>query len=276
VNSTLITPNLITITTPSYQADLTTYPLLPTTHHFALSWQGLPAAAGTVVIAPLEEAQEHAAPPAAPTTTALRITVAVRTIAAISVMYPAHLSALALVNASTLAPLLFRTDLTVGSERSICSLEFGDSYGALTLSTGKGTSHGAATAFNTANPTLDPITAALLVRSLPWKDGQERSFDVIAAERRFHVVVRSGAPKRLRVNGVERDVLPLYPLVRELTCEKPALKILQTTLLISNDALRQPLLLECQTARGKLSCSLTPNATCEGAEPAASFGQNAA
>lgn len=275
MNTAPITPNLITITTPRYEADLSTYPLPLGTHHFALSWQGLPAAAGTVMVTPFEEGQEGAPPQRSPAIAAVRVSVAVRTIAAINVMYPAHLNALALVDASLGAPLLFRADLTIGSERRLCCLEFGESRGSISLSTGKGSLTGSATTFSTGNPTLDPITATLLLRSLPWKEDQARSFDVIAADRRFHVVVRSGAPKRARVNGVEREVIPLYPLVRELTCEKPPLQILQTTLLLSNDTLREPLLLECQTARGKLTCTLTVNAA--GAdEPAPNQGQNAA
>ncbi|RME60648.1 MAG: DUF3108 domain-containing protein, partial [Candidatus Dadabacteria bacterium] len=71
--------------------------------------------------------------------------------------------------------------------------------------------------YKTGNLTLDPYTAVLFARALPWRVGQTRAFDVFTGSSRYLVYLKAEKKIKAQVGNEERDLLVIVPFVRKLT-----------------------------------------------------------
>ena len=62
----------------------------------------------------------------------------------------------------------------------------------------------------------DPVGLALLIRSLPWKTGQERRFEVIDGNERYLLVIKGGQVENLTVPAGAFRAIRLIPSIFEM------------------------------------------------------------
>jgi hypothetical protein len=110
--------------------------------------------------------------------------------------------------------------------------------------------------FTPNNPTLDPIGAAFLARSLDWEIGDVRHFDVFNGKSRYFITLTAAERRTITFQGKERRVLAISPQVRNLTTTKPRSKLREAFILVSDDEQRDILRIESSVFIGSVSVDL--------------------
>jgi hypothetical protein len=110
--------------------------------------------------------------------------------------------------------------------------------------------------FDPKNDMLDPFSAMLLARSLEWKKGQERQFDVFTGKSRYLVTLRVVDEKVIDVLGKKRDCWVVSPKVKKLNEKNPKKKLRSARIYVSKDKSREVLLLESEVFIGTVKAKL--------------------
>lgn len=220
-------------------------------YEYKVAWQGIPVASASIDItdALLGEAQ------------LLNVTAWAKTAGPAVIFYRLNHTSESILNAQNLQPKVFRTFETVNSEARGRFVSFGE-QGQIYSRRWKEGKEAEIQEFFTGNATFDPISAAILARSLPIESGKVFVFDVFNGKHRYEISFHVGDKEELRINNQMRSAFRVTPYVKKLTDTEGEKKLDHATLWISADAKREILKIESKVWIGSVTATLsnfTPN-----------------
>ena len=237
----------VQVTTPVYRPSLTEYSPELGTFEYEVSWQGIPAAAATIIV-------EHEGDK-------FKVTTKARTYSPIDLLYDLKYTAEGTLNANDLSPI--RTIITQkeNSKKKKTDIAFlgNGEISALREQNGE---EPISLRFNSNNFTLDPVSAAFLARGLPWKVGDTRDFDTFNGKSRYLITLTAIDKIQMDVNGVEKSVFVIRPTVKNLTNPDANKKLREAKIYVTDDKDREILKIASEVFIGTVTTKLisfTPN-----------------
>jgi len=235
-----ISPELVKVSTPVYKpGDSFTQRI--GTYTYSVGWQGIPAAEVKVKVEKCG--------------TRYCVTTNVRTLTAIDLLYKLRFQSDAIFAQSTFSPEQFTLEQRENSKVKEVKISFSkDGQIRAERSLNKGEEK--VLDFNPGNFTLDPFAAGFLARSLDWKIGEARQFDVFNGKTRYLITLEAEEKKNIKINGVERPVIVVSPAVKNLTDTKAANKLKKAKIYVSDDAHRDVLRIVSSVFIGSVTTEL--------------------
>ena len=231
---------------------------------YSISWQGIPVANATVSL--------RKDPASNPSRFVVRAEV--QTAKVIDLLFRLRHYSEATMEAGTLRPMNFTSFQTENSRQRLREIAFGDNglVKARYWKTGKEIE---TFEFSTDNPVFDPLSAAVVAKSLPLEVGKEVSFDVFTAKHRFLIHFRVLALETISSQGKPRQAFKIEPRVVKLTDTAGEDKFRSAWIWVAADETRDILGLESKvwigSVRGKL-VKITPRPSTASAEKALRAG----
>lgn len=255
-------PETIKVTTPEYHPSFTNFELTPGTYKYWIGWQGIPAAEASV-----EVVQEGLN---------IRTKIKAVTVGLAAVFYDLDFNSDTLISGIDLTPIKSVLDTKENSKRKIFDLNFLPSNEIETTYTKVGKEPPVTSKFNPENFTLDPISASFLARSLDWKIGDAKQFDIFNGQTRYLIGLTVVDFAEMKVDGVMRKVMVVDPKVTNLSNPTKAAKFRGGKLYVSADPARDIVRLESKVFVGSVSAkmeSFTPAKNALGTQVAMQFPQ---
>lgn len=239
-----IEPSLTELKTEKYSPDLV--PSDRGKYEYQVAWQGIPVAEASIDIQNvlLGEAQ------------LLDVTAWAKTVGPASIFYRLDHTSESILSASNLQPKVFRSFETLNSEDRGRFVSFGEE-GQIYSKRWKEGKDPEVQEFFTGNATFDPISAAILARSLPIERGKKFVFDVFNGKHRYEISFHVGEKETLKNNGQVREAFRVTPFVKKLTDTEGEKKLEHATLWISADDKREILKIESKVWIGSITATLT-------------------
>lgn len=238
-----ISPELVKVSTPVYQPWSGDFQPALGTYTYTVSWEGIPAATATITIG--EDGSNY------------QVTANAETYSAIDIFYTLRYQMNGVLSGSDLAPIHSFTNHRENSRIKTLDINFEPSgeIRAIREQVGKQDSK-REIRFVSNNPTLDPIGAAFMARSLPWSVGDSKSFDVFNGKSRYLVTLSAKEKSRILHQGTMRDVWVIVPRVKNLTTTEPVQKLREAKIYLTTDSAREILKIESSVFIGKVYTEL--------------------
>ena len=215
---------LVKISTPTYSPELRGFSPAIGEYVYDVSWQGIPAAEARISVS--REGGN------------LRIVTTARTYRAIDIFYKMRYRAESLLSSTDYLPEQVVIEQTENSKVKTTRINFEDNGEIFAVRSQKGKDDITVVRFLSDNFTLEPVAAAFLARSLNWKVGDTRSFDIFNGKSRYLIELTAEAIEQMDVNGVERDVFVIVPRVKNLTSPGQEKKLKSAKLYVTADGSR--------------------------------------
>lgn len=239
-----IAPDLVKVTTPRYQPARAAYKPRPGIYEYSVGWEGITAASCSLTI---REKNGR-----------FLIDAAARTYSGVDLLYKLRYDARGVIDSEDLSSISLSIDHKENSRHKIIEMRFQPDAGLISAvrQTGDIAANQKYVEFTPNNPTLDPIGAAFLARSLDWEVGDVRHFDVFNGKSRYFITLTAVERRTITFQGKERRVLAISPQVRNLTTTKPRSKLREAFILVSDDEQRDILRIESSVFIGSVSVDL--------------------
>lgn len=221
-----ISPELVKVTTPSYKPGPARYKPRLGTYEYSVSWEGITAASCTLTVGERDGTYV--------------IDAAARTYSGVDLLYKLRYEAIGRLSATDLYPISLSIDHRENSRHKNIEMSFDPRQGSIKAVRSKGENDPdkKILAFTPQNFTLDPIGAAFLARTLDWKVGDSKQFDVFNGKSRYFIVLTAVERTTIDFKGESRKVIVITPKVRNLTTTKPTSKLREAFIYVSDDDAR--------------------------------------
>lgn len=238
-----ISPDLIKVSTPTYKPWSGDFDPPLGTYTYTVSWEGIPAATATVKID--EDGVNY------------QVSANAETYSGIDLFYKLRYTMDGVLAGEDLAPITSSTSHRENSRVKTLDIKFAPSgeISAVREQVGKEGSK-AEVKFVSNNPTLDPIGAAFLARSLQWERGASKTFDVFNGKSRYLVTLTAQDRTQIEYRGVMRDVWVITPRVKNLTTTEPVQKLRNAKVYVTTDSAREILKIESSVFIGSVYTEL--------------------
>jgi len=239
-----ISPELVKITTPQYKPEATGFAPRLGVYEYSVGWEGINAASCSVTIDRRGDTYV--------------VDAAARTYSGVDLLYKLRYEAIGTISARDLTSINLSIDHQENSRRKNIEIDFSPQLRTINAVRSKGTADPdkKTLSFVTDNFTLDPIAATFLARSLVWKIGDTRHFDVFNGKSRYFISLTAKERSTIRYKGESRPVIVITPQVRNLTTTKPRSKLRQAFIYVSDDAYREVLRIESAVFIGRVITEL--------------------
>ena len=239
-----IAPELVKVTTPLYRPADAKYRPKPGIYEYSVGWEGITAASCSLTI---RENGDH-----------FVIDAAARTYSGVDLLYKLRYEAHGIIDANNLSSISLAIDHRENSRHKMIDVQFAPNSGTISAVRQTGDINPAQkhVEFDPKNPTLDPIAAAFLARSLEWHVGDAKHFDVFNGKSRYFITLTAVGRKTIRFQGRERQVFVISPRVRNLTTTKPRSKLREAFIFVTDDEDREILRIESSVFIGSVSVDL--------------------
>lgn len=216
----IIPPESVQISTPVYKPEPGTFSQRLGTYTYSVGWQGIPAAEVKVRVGKHDGRYV--------------VTTNVRTLTAIDLLYKLRFESNATFRDHTFKPELFSLEQRENSKVKNVKLHF-QQDGEIRAERSMNKGDEKVIQFNPHNFTLDPFTAGFLARSLDWKIGETRQFDVFNGKSRYLINLTAEEKTKIKLNGTERSVVAVVPSVKNLTDTAANNKLKKAKIYVSDD-----------------------------------------
>ncbi len=223
-----ISPELVKVTTPYYRPG--TGPFSPPmgTYNYTVSWQGISAASAAVTFSKKEDKYV--------------VEAVARTYSGIDLLYKLRYTAIGVLSMSDLTPVSLTIDHQENSRIKNIEVLFSPDGGEVSSTrTRVGSTEKKALKFQPNNMTLDPIGAGFLARSLDWKVGESKTFDVFNGKSRYLITLTAVRRETIEHQGKLHDCFVISPRVRNLTTTKAVEKLREAFIYVTADDRRDVL-----------------------------------
>ena len=243
------------VSTTRYLPSFDTFDLREGTYTYVISWQGIPAAEASVSVS--EQG------PAAGAGIASRILVVntAKTFSPIDIFYKLRFRAETLMNRATFVPDVYSVQQRENSREKELRVAFGEGGEISAVRVQRDKREIKRVRLFSKNDTLDPVSAAFLARSQPWKIGELRTFDIFNGKSRYLIHLTAVKKTKVEAEGAHRDAIMIVPRVQNLVNPNQAKKLREARIYLSDDRARDILLIESEvfigTVRTRLQ-SFTP------------------
>ncbi len=239
-----IAPDLVKVTTPLYRPANAKYKPRPGVYEYSVGWEGITAASCSLTVR--EEKGRFL------------IEAAARTYSGVDLLYKLRYEARGVLDSDNLSSISLSIDHKENSRHKTIEMKFEPNFGLIKADrqTGDIAANQKHVEFTPNNQTLDPIAAAFLARSLDWKVGDSRDFDVFNGKSRYFITLTAVDHKVIKFRGQERTVFVISPRVRNLTTTKPRSKLREAFIFVTDDDERDILRIESSVFIGSVSVDL--------------------
>ncbi len=239
-----IAPDLVKVSTPLYRPASAKFKPRPGVYEYSVGWEGISAASCSLTVR--EEPGRYV------------IDAAARTYSGVDLLYKLRYEAHGVIDAEDLSSIRLAIDHRENSRHKMINVTFRPETGSIFAirQTGDINPSQKEVEFSPKNPTLDPIAAAFLARSLDWKVGDTKHFDVFNGKSRYFISLTAVDRRTMRFQGRERPVFVISPQVRNLTTTKPRSKLRQAYIFVTDDEDRDILRIESSVFIGSVSVDL--------------------
>jgi hypothetical protein len=239
-----ISPELVKITTPKYQPEDSRFHPRLGSYEYSVGWEGINAASCTLKVA--RQGDTYV------------VDASARTYSGVDLLYKLRYGAVGIISAKDLTSINLEIDHRENSRQKNISIDFTPQLKGIHAVRSKGANDPdkKEISFTTDNFTLDPISAVFLARSLNWKVGDTKHFDVFNGKSRYIISLTAVERKSIRYQGEDRPVIVITPQVRNLTTTKPRSKLRQAYIYVSDDELREVLRIESSVFIGRVITEL--------------------
>jgi hypothetical protein len=239
-----ISPELVKITTPKYQPEDSSFNPRLGSYEYSVGWEGINAASCTLKIA--RQGDTYV------------VDAAARTYSGVDLLYKLRYEAVGIISAKDLTSINLDIDHRENSRQKKISIDFTPNLKSIhaVRSKGENDPDKKVLSFTTDNFTLDPIAAVFLARSLKWKVGDSKQFDVFNGKSRYIISLTAVERKNINYQGEQRPVIVITPQVRNLTTTKPRSKLRQAFIYVSDDESRDVLRIESSVFIGRVITEL--------------------
>lgn len=250
-----ISPELVKITTPRYHPDNPAFRARLGTYVYSVGWEGINAASATVTISKQGETYI--------------VDTSARTYTGVDLLYKLRYEAIGRISAKDLTSIDLSIDHRENSRHKEIKIKFSPALDAIYATRGKSANdpEQKVLSFSPDNFTLDPIAATFLARSLDWKIGDTKHFDVFNGKSRYFISLTAAERKTIRYHGESRPVIVITPQVRNVTTTKPRSKLRQAFIYVSDDEYREVLRIESSVFIGRVITELESFTPAETREP---------
>lgn len=214
----------VTVSTPVYRPELSTYRPTFGTYEYTVSWEGIPAADVSITVEPDQDN--------------LRVIAKAETYSGIDLFYRLRYHSEGFLSALDLSPQRSVTDDQQNSKIKNVKIDYLDNgdIRAVRSQVGKETK---VLQFSPNNFTLEPFSASMIARSLPWQIGQSRDFDTFNGKTRYLITISCIGRETMEVNDEEKPVLVFSPKVLNLTNPAANSKLRDAKIYITDDSERR-------------------------------------
>lgn len=233
--------DLVRVSTPVYPANRKNF--IPKLGNFTYeaAWQGIPAADIDIEVS--SDGLHYF------------VNVSAKTLSAIDIFYRMRYEANGVMNASDFSPLKSTFDQKENSRARITEITFMNS-GEVRSYRKRKDKDAEIMQFDPKNFMLDPFSAIFLARSLDWKLGDVKKFDVFNGKSRYLITLTAVEKTSMEVNGVTRDVWVISPAVDNLTAKKANKKLREARIYITDDSNRDVVKIASSVFIGEVTATL--------------------
>lgn len=243
----LATPPL---STPRYLPASDNFDLREGTYTYVISWQGIPAAEASVSIS----AQSPAG--GAIVGSQILVVSTAKTYSPIALLYKLRFRAETLMNRATFVPDVYSVHQRENSRQKDLRVSFGDDGKISAIRVQRDKREVKRVRFVSHNDTLDPVSAVLLARSQQWRVGESRTFDVFNGKSRYLIHLTAVKRTEVQAEGGVRPAIMIVPKLQNLINPSQAKKLREARIYISDDRLREVLLIESEVFVGTVKTRL--------------------
>ena len=223
-----ISPELVKVTTPFYRPGLEDFSPPMGTYNYTVSWQGISAASAAVTFAKKDDKYI--------------VEAAAKTYSGIDLLYKLRYTATGVLAMSDLSPISLTIDHQENSRIKNIEVLFSPNSGEVSSTrTRVGSTEKKVLKFQPNNLTLDPIGAGFLARSLDWKVGESKTFDVFNGKSRYLITLTAVNRETIEHQGKLHDCFVISPRVRNLTTTKAVEKLREAFIYVTADKRRDVL-----------------------------------
>ena len=198
-----ISPDQVQVSTPRYMPNFKEFEPKLGTYKYEVSWQGIPAAEAELKV-------EHNGSNYILTATA-------RTYSPIDLIYDMKYKAEGILSLADLSPIKTTIYQKENSRIKNTEIKFLDSGEIYAVRSQNNDEPEKTIKFDPKNFTLEPFSAALLAKALPWTEGQSRTFDTFNGKSRYMITLTATAKEKMDFEGREIEVFRIEPKVKNLT-----------------------------------------------------------
>lgn len=231
----------VKVTTPVYSANTGGFKPVLGTYSYSVKWQGIPAATAEVNV---EKEGEY-----------YRVIASARTNSAIDIFYKLRYKGDGTISALDFAPVKTVLDQRENSKVKVTEIMFLEN-GEIYLTKSQKGKEPEAYKFNPENFTLDPFSAAFLARSLDWKQGETKTFDVFTGKARYLLDLSLTEEINMNVNDESRKVWVIVPKVKKLSENEGKPKLREAKIYITADDKREILKIVSSVFIGSVTSKL--------------------
>lgn len=231
----------VLVTTPAYHPDFSKFRMTLGTYEYKVSWEGIAAADAAVSIT--QEGNRY------------RMVVTAKTYSGIDLFYTLRYRAEGLLSSADLQPIRTLIDQRENSTHKNTQIEF-LGHGKVRSVRSKNGGEVAVTTIDTGNFTLDPLSAGLLARSLPWSVGTTHVFDAFNGKTRYLISLTAESEENIRVNGEEKKVWVISPQVKFVENNEAHKKLRKAKIYVTADDKREILKIVSNVFIGSVTTAL--------------------
>jgi len=245
VSADAISAEMVRISTPFYEPNFDNFEPPLGEYTYDVGWQGIPAA--TVKVKVEFDGLNY------------KISTKVKTVKFIDFFYHLRYQGEGLISAVDFSPIEAYIYHLENAREKISRLTFhadGNIESVRERKVGNDAPTLERLRFDPDNFTLDPFSAAFLVRSLNWKEGDVREFDTFNGKSRYLITLKCAGTSRIRIGGSYRDTLVLTPSIKNLTNPDSDKKFRSAKIFLSADKAREILKVESSVFVGKVTTKL--------------------
>lgn len=232
----------VVVNTPMYSPSFATFEPPLGLYEYTVGWEGIPAAVLTVSVS--QEGYNY------------RIIASAKTKSAIDLFYKMRYRAESLVSAVDLEPIRTVIDEQENSRTKNTQISFKEN-GEINSVRSKNGKPAEVITFNSPNLTLEPFSAAFYARSMDWKVGQKREFDVFNGKSRYLITLSCTEIDEVSVAGKDREAWVIVPEVKNLTSPDADKKLRSARLYVSTDEKKELLKIVSSVFIGSVVTKMT-------------------
>lgn len=240
----------VPLSTPRYLPTFNEFDLREGTYTYTISWQGIPAAEASVSIS----AQSPAG--GAVVGSQILVVSTAKTNSPIDLFYKLRFRAETLMNRATFVPDVYSVQQRENSRKKDLRVSFGDDGNISAVRVQRDKKEVKRVRFISHNDTLDPVSAVFLARSQQWKVGEVRTFDVFNGKSRYLIHLTAVKRTEVETEGRSRSAIMIVPKIENLVNPGQAKKLREARIYLSDDRLREVLLIESEVFVGTVKTRL--------------------
>ncbi len=229
------------VSTPVYHPDFSKFQLTLGTYEYQVSWEGIPAADASVTIS--QEGMRY------------RMLVSAKTYSGIDIFYKLRYRAEAIMSSVDLQPIRTLIDQRENSTHKNTQIEFLEN-GSIRSVRSKNGGDVSVTTIDTGNFTLEPLSAGLIARGLPWSVGTTHVFDAFNGKTRYLISLTAESEETIKVNGESRKVWVISPQVKFVENNENHKKLRRARIYVTADDKREILKIVSSVFVGSVTTAL--------------------